>query len=333
MFEPKLTIAAHGYDQVRALFDGSVEIEGVEARYETAPVVTEIFQRMIVDRAFDVSELGFTYYLRLLDKGDCPFIALPVFLARLFRHSAIYVNKASVTSPADLAGKTIGELAVYGHDAGFWIKGVLMDEHGFRPESARWIVGGLDFPIEPVDYVPRPVPADVDVTYAAKGQDLGAMLDAGEIDALISADAPKCVLDGSPNVAQLFPDYQQVERDWHRRTGILPIMHLLVMRRELAEKHPEIVRALYQGFSQSKDKAIETYRKGRPFNHMDIAIPWFSAHYDAMRAEFEGDDWWPYGVAANRAAIEAALRYNHEQGLVSRRFDIAEVFAPELLGT
>lgn len=328
--ENKLKIATHNYDQVRALRESEVKIEGVEISYETAQVVTEIFKRMIVGREFDVSELGFTYYLRLLDRGDCPFIALPVFLARVFRHSAVYVNKAKVSTPADLTGKTIGELAMYSHDAGIWAKGLLSDEHGFKPDTARWIVGGLDFPMEPVDYVPMTHPSDVDVTRADKNQDLGEMLDRGEIDALIAADVPQCMLRGSPNVGWLYPDWQQRERDYYGRTGILPIMHVAVMKRELAERHPELVQAIYDGFCESKAAAMKTYVAGRPFNHMDIMFPWFSAHYDSVRRLLP-DDWWPYGVEANRDAVDTVLRYHHEQGITSRQFGIEEVFAPSLL--
>jgi len=331
MFERKLTIGTHAYDQVRALADGSITIPKTTIRYETAPVVTEIFERLLVDEAFDVAELGFTYYLRALDSEDQRFIALPVFPARLFRHSAVYVNRSKVSGPGDLAGKRIGELAVYGHDAGIWAKGVLADEHGFEPSSAHWLVGGLDFPMKPVTYVPRRHPPGTRVDYAGEHDDLGDMLEKGEIDALISADVPRCILKGSPEVGTLFSDPEAVERDYHRRTGILPIMHVVVMRRDRARAEPELPMAVFDAFTASKKKAMQSFRAGRQFNHMDIMLPWLSSHYDRVRAEFP-DDWWPYGVAANRAAIEAVLRYHHEQGITSRRLAVDEIFANGLEG-
>ena len=156
-----------------------------------------------------------SYFPRTMDLDDPPFVAIPVFPNRRFRHSAVYVNKESgVEKPEVLAGKTVGELALYGHDAGVWPKGILSDEYSVTPEQCRWIVGGIDFSLKPIDFVPQPHPDNVDVTWADKDADLGEMLEAGEIDALISADVPKCVLEKSPKVGRLFEDYETVERDY-----------------------------------------------------------------------------------------------------------------------
>ena len=167
---------------------------------------------MIRQRAYDVSELGMTYFLRTFADGPSPFLAIPVFPVRAFRHGAIYVNKASgIERPQDLVGKRIGELALYGHDVSVMPKGIVSDEFGVRPERCRWIVGGIDFPMDPIDFVAKPVPDGVGVDYAGKDIDLGDLLEAGEIDALISADVPKCVLEKSSRVGRLFEDYEAVE--------------------------------------------------------------------------------------------------------------------------
>ena len=328
-----LRVGIYRYDQVRALFDGSVTIDGVDASFTSAPIVTEIFKKMIQEHAFDVAELGWTYYLRTLDLDDPPFLALPVFPNRQFRHSAIYVNTSSgIEEPQDLAGRTIGEFATYGHDAGFWPKGILSDEFGLTPEQSRWVIGGLDWPMEPVDFIPFLHPADVDVTRAPEGRELGQMLDAGEIDALISADVPKCVLDGSPRVARLFPDWEATERDYYRRTGIFPIMHTVVVRRELLTRRPGLVRAVYRAFCAAKEAATERYRTARIFNNMDLMIPWLSRVLDDNRDLFPAD-WWPYGLGANRTTVDTLLRYHFEQGLSQRRLTPEDVFVPELLDT
>jgi hypothetical protein len=142
----KLNIAFWDYDRTRPLAEGEVKIEGADSVFHGAPIVTEIFEGMIGDHKFDISELGMTYYLRTFVDGVSPFIAIPVFPNRAFRHSAIFVNKASgITKPEDLNGKTIGELALYGHDAGIMPKGILSDEFGFKPETCKWIIGGLDW--------------------------------------------------------------------------------------------------------------------------------------------------------------------------------------------
>jgi len=234
--------------------------------------------------------------------------------------------------PEDLAGKRIGELALYGHDAGVMPKGILSDDYGVKPEQSRWIIGGIDFPMDPIDFVPHPVPKGVEVEWAGKDVDLGNMLEAGEIDALIAADVPKCVLSKSPKVGRLFEDYETVERAYYKRTGIFPIRHTVVVKRELVIEQPELVKAIYQGFCTAKDQIAEQYVKGMTFNNMTIMLPWLTKLIGDDR-DLLGDDWWPYGINANRAAIDAVLRYHHEQGLTNRRFTIDEVFAPGMLDT
>lgn len=332
MSNMRLGIAFWNYDRTRALADGTVKIDGVDASFHSGRIVTEIFEQMIRQRAFDVSELGMSYFLRALEV-DPAFIAIPVFPLHCFRHSAIFINKASgITRPEDLAGKTIGELALYGHDAGVMPKGILSDEYGLKPDQSRWIVGGIDFPMKPIDFVPQPHPANVDVSWAAPDDDLGKKLDAGEIDALISADIPRCVLEKSPNVGRLFEDYESVERDYYKRTGIFPIMHTVVVRKELADEHPEIVKAVFNGFCAAKDAAAEQLVKGMTFNNIAMMVPWLTKRIEDDRAVL-GDDWWPYGIARNRAAIDAILRYHHEQGLTKRRFAVEDIFVPYLLDT
>jgi 4,5-dihydroxyphthalate decarboxylase len=333
MSDLDLRIGCHRYDVARALFDGTVRIDGVDASFESARVISDIFERMVRERAFDVAELGLSFYLRTLDLDEPPFIAIPVFPNRQFRHSAIFVNTASgITKPQDLAGRTVGEFAMYGHDAGVVAKGILSDEYGVTPEQSRWVIGGFDWPMAPFDFVPQIHPSNVEVTRAPDGKALGPMLEAGEIDALISADVPQCVLNGSSRVARLFPDHGSVERDHYRRTGIFPIMHTLVIRRDLAARHAGLAEAVYQGFRAARDVAMESYRTERIFNHMGTNIPWLGELVDSNRDLFGGDGW-PYGVDANRVTVDAFLRWHHEQGLSKRLWSCEEIFVPELLDT
>lgn len=329
----KLDIAFWNYDRTRLLADGTVKIDGVDATFHSARIVPQIFEAMIQHRAYDVSELGMTYFLRTFVNGTSPFVAIPVFLNRAFRHGAIYINKGSgITRPEDLRGKRIGELALYGHDAGVMPKGILSDDFGVKPEDSRWLVGGIDFPMDQVEFVPRPVPNGIEIEYAGKGVDLGELLAAGEIDALISADIPKCVLEKSPKVGRLFENFEVVERDYYRRTGIFPIMHTVVVTRELAREQPEVVEAVYRGFLAAKDQMALHYVTGMTFNNMDIMVPGLTKLIGENR-DLLGDDWWPYGIGANRAAIDAVLRYHHEQGLTDRHLTIEDAFAPGLLDT
>lgn len=326
-----LDIAVMAYDRVQALTNGKVGIDGVAPTFHHARIVPEIFERMIRHRAYDVAEMGMTYLLRVLDVEDRPFVALPVFPNRFFRHSAIFINKhAGITRPEDLNGKTIGELALYGHDAGVMPKGILADEFGFKPETCRWVIGGIDFPLPPIDFVQQPHPAEVEVTHAAAGTDLGKMLDRGDIDALISADVPHAVLHGAPRVGRLFEDYVTVEQAYFRRTGIFPIMHTVVVTRTLAEQEPTVVKAVYRAFCQAKDAAMQQLVEGMTFNNYTSMIPWVTSRVQEGRTLL-GEDWWPYGIRRNADALDVILRYHWEQGLTKRRYRLEDIFVPYLL--
>ena len=194
MSDPEIRVGTMPYDTTQALLDGSVTFEGVEASGETAGIASEIFRRMVRDRDFDAAELGLTVYARTLDFDDPPFVAIPAFPARIFRHSCIFVNTASgISRPEDLAGKTVGAFGMYGQDSGIWAKGILSDDYGVTPDQCRWVIGGLDQAMPPFDFIPQPHPAAVQVEQVPPGRSLSEMLEAGEIDALVSANVPQCV--------------------------------------------------------------------------------------------------------------------------------------------
>jgi len=329
----KLNFAYWNYDRTRALTDGSVRIDGVDLTYRSDVIVSDIFERMVRQREFDVSELGLTFYLRTLDLDDPPFIAIPVFPNRFFRHASVFINKASgITSPQDLAGKTVGELLTYGHDAGVWAKGILADDFGLTPDRCRWIIGGTDRPQAPHDFIPQPHPANVDVAAAPAGKALGPMLESGEIDALFSAIVPQCMLKHSPKVGRLFEPYEPVEREYFARTAIFPIMHTVVIRKDVHQAHPGLALAIYKGFCEAKDVATKGYLGATMFQQAPTMIPWLSQLMDENR-RLMGDDWWPYGVEANRKTVDTFLRYHFEQGLSKKRLTCEDIFVTELLAT
>ena len=332
MTSSALTIGCFEYDTTRPLLDGSITVDGIDATMKTAATLPELFERLIREDEFDVAELGLTFYLRLLETS-VPFVALPIFPNRVFRHSCVFVNTHSgITEPGDLAGKTIGEFGIYGQDSGVWAKGILMDEYGFKPEANRWVIGGLEYPMAPFGFIPHPHPAEVDVTVAPEGKTLNSMLEEGEIDALFSANVPQCVLDGSPNVARLFPDFEPLERDYYRRTGIFPIMHTIVVRKDLLRDRRGLARQVYRAFSQAKDAVADRYRQNRRLYQVQTMVPWKDALIERNGEEFP-EDWWPYGISANRAALDAYLRYFQQQGLSTRRWRIEDLFASDLLDT
>lgn len=325
----KLKIGGYRYEHTAALFDGRVTIDGVDAEFHSSPLISDVFHDMAAGR-YDVAEYGLTYFLRTFDAQDSPFLALPIFPNRNFRHSAIFVNADSgIEKPQDLAGRTIGEFALWGHDPGVWMKGVLAEEFGVTPEQCRWVIGGTDHPIPSFDWIPQPVPAGVEVRHTVGDETLGALLEAGEIDALISVDVPRQVLQGSKRIVRLFPDYETVERDYYRRTGIFPMMHIVAVRRELAE-HPGLADAIFRGFSEAKEIVARQYSDGASKQHMAVMTPWFSELF-AENRRLLGDDWWPYGLKKNRKAVDTFLRYGHEQGLTPKLHTSDDIFVPALL--
>jgi hypothetical protein len=310
-------------DPTRPLLDGRVAIP--DADVTTAGTLTEIFAGF-VDGEYDIAEFGLTFFLRALEQG-ADLVALPVFPTRVYRHSCVFVHVGSgIADPADLVDKTIGEFGTYGQDSGVWAKGALSDDFGFRPDRNRWVIGGLDAPSAPFGFTTHPRPPEVEIRDETE-RSLSDMLVAGDLDALFTANVPQPVLDGDPRVRRLFVDHETVERDYAERTGIFPIMHALT-----AHRGQDGLDAVYQGFLASKDLAAQQYRRDRKLYEVAHMLPWTNALYERTVATL-GQDWWPYGVAANRTTLDAFLRHHHEQGLSAKRWTVEEIVAPELLHT
>jgi 4,5-dihydroxyphthalate decarboxylase len=329
MADLDLTLACWNYDRTAALADGSVRPQGIALRYLNV-FPAENFQRMVKFKEFEISEIGFKFYVSSLAAKEPPFIAIPVFPLRIFRHAAIFINvNSGIRSPKDLAGKKIGEPFAYGHDAAIWARGILSDEYGVPANSATYYVGAIDHATRR-EFAPFPPSGSIRVEQLGATQTLDAMLDSGDVDAMYSAITPPCFLKGSKNVRRLFPDYEAVEREYFRKTGIFPIMHTVVIRRDVYRQHPWVAQSLYRAFREAKDKAYASYRWGEQYCNAMHGIPWLTAHLDENR-RLMGDDLWPYGLEPNRKAIDTFLRYHHEQGLSAHRIKAEELFAPEAL--
>jgi 4,5-dihydroxyphthalate decarboxylase len=329
MADLKVTLACWNYDRTRGLMDGSVRPEGVDLTYRMA-FVAEIFERMVRNKEFEVSELGLTFYLRSLELEDPPFIAIPVFPLRFFRHAAVFVNTASgISSPKDLVGRNVGELLCYGHDSGIWSKGIFKDDYGVPTDSYTYYVGNIaEHPLPKWDWLPFNAPPSVRLNHLGPAQTLDAMLESGEIDALYSAIVPPSLLKGSPKVKRLFDNYEAVERDYFRRTSIFPIMHTVVIRRDVYQKYPWLAQSMCKAFQEAKDQAFNMYKAGDPYNSASIMIPWFMAHREENK-KLLGDDYWPYGLEPNRKVLDTFLRYHYEQGILKRKWKLEDIFATE----
>ena len=317
-----ISVGCCDYDRTRAVLDGRVPIEGCEV--VPIPVEPEeAFHRAFRFAEFDVAELSLSSHTLLTSRGENQYVGVPAFVSRLFRHSGIYIRTdRGIRTAADLAGKTIG-VPEYQITANTWIRGILKDDFGFEPKSARWRRGGLE-EAGRGERTPLRLPPGIELEQVAAGKTLSGMLEAGEIDALISARAPSCLLRGARNVARLFPDYRKAEEDYFKRTGIFPIMHIIGIRKTLVEQHPWLPASVMKAFIKAKDVAM--YELGQ-IGHLFTSHPWGVSEFDAAR-RLMGDDYWSYGFEPNRSVLATFTRYHHDQGLSSRLVEPEELFAP-----
>ena len=325
MVNVPITIAAGDYDRTRAIRDGRVTVDGCDVTYLTLRP-EELFFRAVRYAEFDVCELSFSTYLMQTQRGDSAYIAIPVFLSRLFRHSGFYVRTdRGINGPGDLKGKTVG-VPEYQVTAAVWQRGLLKDECGIEAWEIKWRTGGLEQPGRE-ERVPLRLPDAYDYQRIPRDKTLSGMLEAGELDAIIAPPVPSCLRRGAPNVARLWPDYRAVEQDYYRRTGLHPIMHLVGVRKNLVERYPWLPANLYKAFGQAKDMAIADLEY---ITALNIMLPWVGAELEASRHVL-GVDFWPYGLEPNRKEIEALIRYSHEQGLTEPGYTPDELFAETTL--
>lgn len=325
MADLRLTLACWDYDRTRALADGSVKPDGIELTYLPLPV-EETFFRMLRHREFDVSEMSLSSYCVQLSRPDPAFIAIPVFPSRFFRHSCIFVNaRSGIREPADLKGRRVGS-PEYQMTAPVWIRGILSDEFGVRVEDVEHYTGGEEEPGRD-EKLALDLPASIRVRRIGPKQTLSAMIADGELDALFTARAPSTFASRPQDVQRLFADFAAVEREYWRRTRIFPIMHVVVIRRDVYRAHPWVAQSLCKAFGLAQRRA---YRDLAETAALKTMLPWLTAHVEEARREM-GEDWWSYGLAPNRHVLETFLRYHHEQGLSRERLAPEALFAPETL--
>jgi 4,5-dihydroxyphthalate decarboxylase len=320
----KLTLACWDYDRTRPLADGRVYADGVELDVRMMRP-REIFPRMLEHQEFDVAEMSLASYVALKARGDCPFVAIPVALSKIFRHSCIYVRSdAGIRTARDLKGKRVGVTGLASTGLVF-INGMLTHDYGVTPRDMHWFIGGLD---EPAKHLPRrdTLARDLQIDFLDAHATLEEMFAAGELDAIISNYIPALFLNGSPQIDRLFPRYKEAEQDYYRRTRIFPIMHTVVMRAGLHREHPWLARNLYRAFCEARDMAVEGLYDT---DALRLALPWLLDHVEETWRVF-GKDFWANGLEANRPGWEAIGRYLHEQGLAPRVVAADELFVPDV---
>jgi 4,5-dihydroxyphthalate decarboxylase len=326
MAKLRLSVAVRDYDRTRPLWDGLVQIDGVDPVF-MALDPEEIFFRAFRHAEFDLCELSLSSFTVKTAQGTCPYVGVPAFVSRTFRHTAIYVRTDRIKKPADLKGKKVG-VPEYQLTANVWARAILEDDHGVKPSEIHWIRGGL---IEAgrLEKISINLPRDVRLDDVPQGRTLSAMLDAGEIDAFIGPRVPPAFERGDPKVGWLFPDPVAAAKDYYKRTGIFPIMHLIGVRRELAERQPWLPAAALKAFERAKAVALE---KLNDTSSTKVTLPFVEERLMEARA-LMGEDFWPYGVDKNRKTLETFLRHHRAQGLSPHLVKVEELFHPGTLET
>lgn len=316
-----LTIACGDYDRVAGIKDGRVKVEGCDVTF--LPMEPEeVFFRAFRFAEFDVCELSFSSYMRVVSQDQSPYVGVPAFVSRVFRHSGFYIRTdRGIETPQDLKGKLVG-VPEYQMTAPVWMRGILEDEYGVNPIDIHWRSGGQEEPGRD-ERTPLTLDNGVDLQPIGEDQTLAAMFEAGELDAVISARAPSCFVRGAPNIGRLFPDYREIEKAYYKKTNMFPIMHLIGVKKELVQQYPWLPGSLYKAFLQARDIA---YHEVREVAALNVTLPWVEA--EALESiALMGADYWRYGIEESRHEIEALARYHYTQGLSERHLKVEELFA------
>jgi 4,5-dihydroxyphthalate decarboxylase len=322
----RITLGCGRYDRTWPMIEGRVVPEGVDLNYVVMDP-EELFWRMAKHQEFDVSEFSLGAYVIMLSRGECSLVGIPVFPSRFFRHSCIYIHVGSgIGKPEDLRGKRVG-VPDYTMTANVWIRGMLEHDFGVKPTAMKWFTGGLNEPGRKQRVATRPIEG-LSITHL-EDRVLSEMLDRGEIDALVGAREPDCYHRGSKNVARLWPNYPEIERDYYRRTGIFPIMHPIVIRRDVYEKNRWLAQSLFKAFMESKTIC---QRELASQSTLKCMLPWLIRELEDT-VQLMGKDYWPYGLEPNRKTLETFIAYCVEQGLAESPVRVEDLFAPETLDT
>ena len=325
MTDLSLSVAIGDYDRNRPLIDGAVQIDGTNPVFmKLSP--EEIFFRAFRHKEFDVCELSFSTYALNVSRGKSEYIAIPAFLSRAFRHSSIYIrNDKGINSPEDMKGKRIG-VAEYQLTANVWARALLEDEYGVKPSDCSWVRGGMEVADRP-EKVKLELPEDVHMEPAPPGRTLNQLLADGEIDAYMGPRTLSCFDNKHPNVVRLFEDSRAAAQKYYERTSVFPIMHVVGVRRSIAEKHPWLPMALLKAFERSKALALEAMLDT---SATKVTLPFVEEQLEAA-IQLMGDDFWPYGFKNNTHVLDVFLDHHHRQGLSERRVSAEELFWPATL--
>ncbi len=320
----KLNVGIAPNDRMLPLLTGDVKAEGLDLTFSrSAP--SDIFWRALHAGEFDVTEMSLAAFCILLSRGERPFIGLPVFTSRMFRHGCIYVSgRSAIETPADLSGKRVGH-PEYQMTAAVWMRGILAEFHNVALDEIHWLTGGTNRPGRK-ERIPLNLPPAYRVDEIAPDETMNALLARGEVDAVISPQMPETFIAGDSGARRLFPDFRKAEQEYYTRSGIFPIMHLLVMRRHVYEENVWAARSLFDAFDKARERSLANLYGS---DVLYVMLPWL---VDEMEAAFSlmGRNFWPYGISANADVLSKFIDYLERQHLLKGRISVADLFAPEL---
>lgn len=321
-----LKVAGYKFDRVAALVDGKVQVEGCDTTFEKAAIGdinTDVFSGA---QTWDVTEIGLhPFMLAYANEGFRDYSLLPVFPLRTFRHKSIFIRTdRGIKKPEDLRGKKIATPG-FSSTSLTWIRGMLQHEYGVKQEDIEWIVSAKDSSADAAGKVSAQesmIPKGLNVTKGPAGQDESDLIESGHVDALFHAAEPRGFLQGDPKVGRLFSDYRTIERDYFAKTGIFPIMHTVAIRNSLVKANPWLPEAVFNAYSEAKTMMYQQLIK---LGWANISLPWAAKELEETRA-LMGDNFWPYGIEANRKTLEALFQYSYEQGLARKKLKMEDLF-------
>jgi 4,5-dihydroxyphthalate decarboxylase len=325
-----ITVAGYPVDHVRPLIDGRIAVEGCNITFQRGKIGdlnTHVFSG---PQELEVTEIGLSpFMLAYANEGFRDYSLIPVFPIRLFRHKSVFIHAdRGIERPEDLKGRRIGTPG-YSSTSLTWIRGFMRHEYGVKPEDIEWVVSAVDSSAGVAGKVSKQeniLPEGISVSVGPEGKDESDLLVDGDVDALFHAGEPSAFTEGHPKIKRLFADPRATERDYFARTGIFPIMHAVAMRNDVIDAHPWLPEAVFTAYSRAKQMQYEAMRMHWIFG----TLPWFGQEFDETRAVM-GENFWPYGIEANRKTLEALFQYSYEQGLAKKRLTVEALFHPSSL--
>ena len=317
-----MTFACGLYDRMTALYTGEVRPVGIDLNFIAVNDPRALFDRMAARQEFDASEMSTSEYVSRFAAAKCPFVAIPAFPSRMFRHGFITVDSRVVKTPKDLEGKRIG-IQLYTMTAAVWIRGLLQHDHGVDLSTIQWVEGAIEEPKPHGNPTVLPPLKPISIVANTSGKSLSELLEAGDIQAVVGADVPSAIR-RAPHVKRLFPDFRAEEKAYYRRTKIFPIMHLVVLRREFHERYPFAATSLFNALEESRSLA---QRRMRYLGALRYMLPWLPAELDEIDEVFGGDPW-PYGIEPNRPTLEALVRFLADQSMIAAPVKLEDLFLP-----